>query len=246
MYRTLLLEQRGPVALITLNRPEQLNAYTVRMGEELVQVFDRLRDDDAVRVVVLTGAGRAFCAGIDLKLLSGATGEPDDAALPPLGQERMVQRFGAELFHYPKPVIAAINGAAAGIGVTMTLPCDIRLAASGARLSLPFAKLGIVPGLGSSFLLPRLVGPGQAKMLALTGKSIVAEEALAIGLVDQVFPPESLLQEAMALADAMAANPPQVVTLIKEALNAGASARSIEESVAFEHAQNTRRTQKPA
>ena len=241
MYRTLRVECRDRVAVITLNRPEQLNAYTVQMGEDLVRAFDTLRSDDSVRVVVLTGAGRAFCAGLDLNALR----ETPDPTLPALGEERLIRSFGAELFHYPKPVIAAINGAAAGIGVTITLPCDVRIAAAGAKLAFPFAKLGIVPGLGSSFLLPRLLGPGQAKILALTGKTIGAEEALAIGLVDRVVAPESLLAESLELAQAIAANSPEIVGLIKEALNAGAAATSIGDALAFEHAQNARRASNP-
>jgi enoyl-CoA hydratase/carnithine racemase len=242
MYATLRVECLDRVALITLNRPEQLNAYTVQMGEDLVHAFDTLRTDDSVRVVVLTGAGRAFCAGLDLKAL----GETPDPTLPALGEERLIRSFGAELFHYPKPVIAAINGAAAGIGVTITLPCDVRIAAAGAKLAFPFAKLGIVPGLGSSFLLPRLLGLGQAKILALTGRTIAAEEALAIGLVDRVVAPESLLPESLELAQAIAANSPEITGLIKEALNAGAAATSIGDALAFEHAQNARRSRSPA
>ena len=241
MDKTVLIERRGAVALVILNRAEQLNAYTVRMGEELVRAFDALRADATVRVVVLTGAGRAFCAGVDLKALKAAPA-PEDAGLPALGQERFVQRFAEELYHFPKPVIAAINGAAVGVGVTMTLPCDIRMAASGVKMALPFAKLGIVPGLGSSFLLPRLVGPGNAKILALTGKTILSDEAREMGLVDRVVAPENLLEEALALAGAIAENPPQVVGLIKEALNSGVAADAIGAAIAFEHAQNARRT----
>ncbi len=241
MYQTLQLECRDAVAVITLNRPDQLNAYTVRMGEELVDAFDALRSDAAARVVVLTGAGRAFCAGLDLRVAAG----PAEPGLPALGQERLIRDFAPELFDYPKPVIAAINGAAAGIGVTLTLPCDIRYAAAGAKIAFPFAKLGIVPGLGSSWLLPRLLGPGQAKILALTGRTITAEEALGIGLVDAVFAPEAVLAEAMALARTIAANPPDIVRLIKQTLNAGAAAASIGSALAFEHAQNARRGSMP-
>jgi len=237
MYHTLLVDTREGIGVIRLNRPEQLNAYTVQMGEELVHAFDALREDDAVRAVVLTGAGRAFCAGLDLRSAS----EPADPRLPALGEERLIRSFAPELFDFPKPVIAAINGAAAGIGVTLTLPCDVRYAATGAKLAFPFARLGIVPGLGSSFLLPRLLGPGRAKILALTGKTILAEEALAIGLVDAVFPAESVLAEALELARAIAANAPGTVRLIKETLNAGMGAASIAEALAFEHAQNARR-----
>lgn len=238
-YQTLRVERQDAVAQIVLNRPEQLNAYTVRMGEELVHAFRSLAQDDAINVVVLTGAGRGFCAGVDLKVLQNP--QATEADLPALGQEYFVQGFAEELYHYPKPVIAAINGAAVGVGVTMTLPCDIRIAAAGAKLALPFAKLGIVPGLGSTWLLPRLVGPGQAKILALGGATILAEEAQALGLVDRVVPADQLMAEVMALANSIAANPAPVVALIKEALNAGSAATGIAEAVAFEHQQNRRR-----
>lgn len=239
MYETIVVECQGPIAQVILNRPQQLNAYIVRMGEELVRAFQDLRDDDNVRVVVLTGAGRGFCAGVDLKALQSDTAPDQD--LPALGDEHFVQGFAVELYQFPKPVIAAINGAAVGVGVTMTLPCDIRIAAAGAKLALPFARLGIVPGLGSTFLLPRLVGPGNAKILALTGRTILAEEAQALGLVDQVVPVDCLQEEALALANTIAANPPQVVSLIKEALNAGEATGSLADALAFEHAQNARR-----
>ena len=239
MYETILVEHQGPVALVTLNRPRHLNAYTVRMGEELVKAFRALRDDDSVRVVVLTGAGRGFCAGVDLKALQAdAAPDPD---LPALGDEHFVRGFAVELYQFPKPVIAAINGAAVGVGVTMTLPCDIRIAVAGAKLALPFAKLGIVPGLGSTYLLPRLVGPGNAKILALSGSTILAEEAQMMGLVDRVVAEEALAEEALALANAIAGNPVQVVSLIKEALNVGTAGGSLADALAFEHAQNARR-----
>lgn len=241
MYQTLLLERRDAVALITLNRPNQLNAYTVRMGEELVQVFNKLARDAEVRAVVLTGAGRAFCAGVDLKVLQQSSPEEQDSELPPLGQEQFVQGFAEDLYQFPKPVIAAINGPAVGVGVTMCLPCDIRLASSEATLSMPFAKLGIVPGLGSSFLLPRLVGPGNARLLMLTGMRMNAEEALAMRLVEQVHPPAELIDAAMALAVSVAAKPPGVISLIKEALNAGQASDSIGASMAYEHNCNARR-----
>ncbi len=240
MYSTIRVEFRGPVAIITLNRPEQLNTYTVPMGEDLVAAFGQIRADSDLRVVILTGAGRAFCAGVDLVALKEP---PDEAATdrPALGQERFVQDFAYDLYTFPKPVIAAINGAAIGVGLTMTLPCDIRLAAAGARLGMPFARLGIVPALGSTFLLPRLVGSGQARILALGGQTIAAEDALAMGLVDRVFPAEFVLDEALVLASTIAGHPPGIIALIKEALNAGVTASSIAEAMAFEHAQNARR-----
>ncbi len=241
MYQTLLLDRQDRVAIITLNRPKSLNAYTVQMGEDLVHAFAALRDDDQVRVVVLTGAGKAFCAGVDLKLLRGETEAEQTAGLPALGEELFVQRFAEDLYHYPKPIIAALNGAAVGVGITMCLPVDIRLAAADAKLALPFARLGIVPGFGSSYLLPRLVGAGNARMLTLTGSAVDAETALAMGLIDRLVPRDALLAEALELAATIAANPPQVLALIKQALNAGTAAQSIGEAIAFEHDCNARR-----
>ncbi len=241
MYQTLLLEQHDSVAVITLNRPEKLNAYTVRMGEELVHAFGTIKGTESVHAVVLTGAGRAFCAGVDLKALQNSSIEDQDGDLPQLGQERFVQSFAEDLYHYPKPVIVAVNGPAVGVGVTMCLPCDIRLAASDATFAMPFAKLGIVPGLGSSYLLPRLTGPGNARLLTLTGLRINAQEALNMRLVEQVHPPEKLLGAAMTLAETMAQASPKVLALIKEALNAGASSDSIRASIAHEHNCNARR-----
>lgn len=241
MYHTLLLEHHGSVALITLNRPDQLNAYTVRMGEELVQVFDSIKHNPDVRAVVLTGAGRAFCAGVDLKVLSKGSSTEEDRDLPPLGKERFVQNFAEDLYQFPKPVIAAINGPAVGVGVTMCLPCDIRLAATDATLSMPFARLGIVPGLGSSYLLPRLVGPGNARLLMFTGMRVTAEEALAMRLVEQIHAPGTLINAAMGLAKTMAENPSGILPLIKDALNAGLASSSIQSSMAYEHACNARR-----
>jgi len=241
MYQTLLVEHHNAVGVITLNRPEQLNTYTVRMGEELVHAFDTLKQESSIRVVVLTGAGRAFCAGVDLKALKGSAPDGQNDDLPTLGQERFVQSFAADLYHYPKPVIAAINGPAVGVGVTMCLPCDVRLAASDATLAMPFAKLGIVPGLGSSYLLPRLVGPGNARLLTLAGLRVSAAEALNMRLVEQVYPAEQLLEMTMTLAESVAANPPEVITRIKMALNEGLSAESIQASIAYEHRCNAQR-----
>lgn len=241
MYQTLLLEQHESVALITLNRPEKLNAYTVRMGEELVDAFDTIKDNASVHAVVLTGAGRAFCAGVDLNALQNSAGEDQEGDLPRLGQERFVQGFAEDLYHYPKPVIVAVNGPAVGVGVTMCLPCDIRLAASDATFAMPFAKLGIVPGLGSSYLLQRLTGPGNARLLTLTGLRISAQEALTMRLVEQVHPTEKLLEAAMTLAKTMGQASPKVLALIKDALNAGVSSESIRASIAYEHNCNARR-----
>jgi enoyl-CoA hydratase/carnithine racemase len=241
MYKTLNIEKRDAVAIVFLNRPEKLNAYTVQMGEDLVAAFETLRTDEGVRCVVLTGSGRAFCAGVDLKQLQQQSGKDDDH-LPRLGEEYFVKRFAEDLYHFPKPVISAINGAAIGVGVTMSMPCDIRLAAEEATLSIPFVKLGIVPGLGSSYMLPRLLGLGTAKWLALTGKTLSSSEALSLGLVDKVVTAERLLTEALELANDIARHSPRVVSLIKDTLNQGAAAGSIGEAIDYEHAANAKRS----
>lgn len=217
-----LEERRGAVALLTLNRPERRNAYTVAMGEALTEAFRRLADEDAVRAVVLTGAGKGFCAGVDLDALRAQREGGDAGPGPRLGEEAFLREMPSELARYPKPLLAAVNGAAVGVGVTMILPFDLRLAAEGAKLALPFLKLGILPGLGSTHLLPRIVGRGRALELVLSGRSVTAEEAAGMGLVNRVVPPERLVDETVALAEAMAEADPDVVSAAKEALAFGA------------------------
>jgi 2-(1,2-epoxy-1,2-dihydrophenyl)acetyl-CoA isomerase len=183
------------------------------MGEELVAAFRALRDDDAVRAVILAGAGEGFCAGVDLDALKSE---------PRLGEGEFVRGFALELADYPKPLIAAIQGAAVGVGVTMVLPADVRVAADDARLGLTFAKLGILPGLGSTHLLPRLVGLGRALELVLSARLVPAEEACAIGLVHRVVPRDALLASAREIAEQTLACDPAALAAAKRALHAGA------------------------
>ena len=191
-YESLLYAVEGGVATMTLNRPEKLNAYTTEMGEEAVDAFRRARADDAVRAVILTGAGRGFCAGVDLEHLKAHQAGASAGKGPKLGEEDFLTTLPLELVAYPKPVIAAINGAAIGVGVTMVLPCDVRLAAASAKLGVTFAKLGLLPGLGSTHLLPRLVGRAKALELVLSARVISAAEAAEIGLVNRVVPDDQL------------------------------------------------------
>jgi len=222
-YEQVLYDVRDGVATITLNRPEKLNAYTPEMGEEVVDAFGRARDDEAARVVILTGAGRGFCAGVDLDYLKAHAAGQAPGRGPRLGEETFVRQFPLDLLAFPKPVIAAINGVAYGVGVTMTLPCDIRLAADTAKLGLNFAKLGVLPGLGSTHLLPRLVGIARALELVLSARAITAREAEAVGLVHRVVAAGSLLDEARAVAAAMAEAAPAVLAAAKAALHYGAT-----------------------
>jgi enoyl-CoA hydratase/carnithine racemase len=220
MYEHILYDEADGIATITLNRPDKLNAYIPEMGGELVEAFRAARTDEAVRVVILTGAGRAFCAGVDLEALRSSQAGSQSSKL---GQEDFLRKLPLELLEYPKPVIAAINGHAIGVGVTMTLPCDVRIAAQGAKIGLTFAKLGILPGLGSTHLLPRLIGIGRAQELVLSARVILAPEAAEMGLVNRCVPAEALIDEVRQLATQMAACDPEVLTAAKRALHEGAS-----------------------
>jgi len=223
-YECILYAVEDGVATVTLNRPEKLNAYTTVMGDEICAALDAAREDAAVRAVILTGAGRGFCAGVDLDHLRAHQQGRNAAAgrAPRLGEERLLTRYPLEMQHYPKPTIVAVNGAAIGVGVTMILPCDVRIASDAAKLGLTFTKLGILPGLGSTHLLPRLVGIGRALELVLSARVIPAAEAAAIGLVNRCVPADSLMQEARALARAMAEMRPEVLAAAKAALHFGA------------------------
>ncbi len=221
-YETIEYAVDDRIATITLNRPEKRNAYIPQMGEEVVAAFRAAREDGAVRAVILTGAGQGFCAGVDLDALKAMQAGQSTGKGPRLGEEEFVRSFPLELLGYPKPVIAAINGAAIGVGVTMVLPCDIRIASERAKLGLTFTKLGILPGLGSTHLLPRLVGLGRAQELVLTARVIEAPEALAIGLVSRVVPGEALLATAREIAALTIACDPDALAVAKRALHAGA------------------------
>jgi enoyl-CoA hydratase/carnithine racemase len=195
------LDVAGSVATITLNRPDRLNAFTPQMAKELIAAFDRTDADDAVRAVVLTGAGRGFCAGADLNRGGGATfsyGSHDHRDTGGLVSLRIYSSL--------KPVIAAVNGPAVGVGITMILSADMRLAADAARFGFVFARRGIVPEAASSWFLPRLVGISRALEWATTGRVFDAAEALAGGLVRSVHPGDELLPVAYALAAEIAEN----------------------------------------
>jgi len=207
-YEEIDYRVQAGVATITLDRPEKLNALTARMAMELLDVFDRVDEDDAVRAVIVTGRGRAFCAGADLSL--GAQTFDYDANDPrgPAPEER---RDGGgmitlRIFDLKKPIIAAINGPAVGVGITMTLAMDIRLAADDARMGFVFARRGIVPEACSSWFLPRLVGIDQALEWAYRGDVFPATEALAGGLVRSLHPAQELVPAARELAEGIAAN----------------------------------------
>ncbi len=208
-FTQILYEATDGIATITLHRPEKMNAFTNIMRRELCAAFDLIDGDDAVRAVIVTGHGdRAFCAGADLTPDSGTVFASGDA-VESLSDERVRDsggRLTLRIFDCKKPVIGAINGAAVGIGATMQLPMDFRLASSTARFGFVFARRGIVPEAASSWFLPRLVGMQQALEWCMTGRVFDAEEALAGGLVRSVHPPEDLMPAAIALAREIADN----------------------------------------
>ena len=221
MYENVRFEVADGVATVTLHRPDKLNAYTTEMGDEVYDAFGKARADEAVGAVILTGAGRGFCAGVDLEHLKAHQAGGKAGKGPRLGEEAFLKKLPLELLDYPKPVIAAVNGAAVGVGVTMILPCDLRIAAAGAKMGVTFVRLGILPGLGSTHLLPRIVGPAKARELVLTGRMFTAEDALAMGLVNEVVPGERLLERAREIAAERAASRPEVLAAAKRALRFG-------------------------
>jgi len=199
-HQEIRYEAAEGVATITLHRPKKLNAFTHVMRDELVDAFAKADEDDAVRAVIVTGAGRAFCAGADLSAgpatfdYATREGQTDEAFRDGGG------RVSLRIFEMKKPVIGAINGPAVGIGATMQLPMDIRIASSEARFGFVFTRRGIVPEACSSWFLPRLVGIGQALEWTLSGRVFDAEEALAGGLVSKVVAPDALLPAAREFA----------------------------------------------
>jgi 2-(1,2-epoxy-1,2-dihydrophenyl)acetyl-CoA isomerase len=231
-FEHILFDLSDGIATITLNRPEKLNAYITPMGEEVTRVVRDVREDDDVRAIILTGAGRGFCAGVDLDHLRvhQAGGNAAQGKGPKLGEEDFLKKLPVEMLEYPKPIIAAVNGAAIGVGVTMILPCDVRIAAAGVKLGVTFTKLGILPGLGSTHLLPQLVGRAKALELVMTAKVILSEEAERIGLVNKVVPGGELLKEAREWAALMAEKRPEVLAAAKQVLNFGET-HSMEESM---------------
>ena len=211
-YENLLVEKRGRVALVTVNRPDKMNALNVRTREEILDVFKRLGEDPDIRVVVITGAGeKAFIAGADIGEFSGKTAlEQRDVMI-------RTRAFDA-MEDCPKPVIAMINGYALGGGCELAMACDIRIASTRAKFGQPEIKLGMIPGGGGTQRLPRLIGEGKAMELTLTGDLVDAEEAQRLGLVNSVAAPEDLQARTMELADRIAAMSPIALAMAKKSV----------------------------
>lgn len=223
-YENLLIEKRGRVAVVTVNRPDKLNALNIPTRNEILAAFDELERDAEVRVVVITGAGeKAFIAGADINEFAGMTA---------VGQRAVMKgrRAFDAVEDFPKPVIAMINGFALGGGCELAMACDIRIASSKAKLGQPEIKLGIIPGGGGTQRLTRLVGEGKAMELILTGDMISADEALALGLVNHVVAPEELEAKTMELANKIAEMSPVALAMAKAAVK-NASRLNLREGV---------------
>lgn len=213
-WETVLLERDDGVAVLTANRPEKRNALNATLRRELIEALDALRADDAVRVVVITGAGeKAFIAGADVAEFAERTPVEQRSVM----EQRRVFDVVAE---YPKPTIAMINGVALGGGCELAMACDVRIAAESAALGQPEIRLGLIPGGGGTQRLPRLVGPGRALRLILTGELVPAAEALRIGLVDEVVADGALRARVLEVAGAMASYSPVALRLAKAAVRA--------------------------
>ena len=215
-YEQILFEQRGRVGIITLNRPEKLNAWTWKMAAEMTDAISACNDDGGIGAIVLTGAGRGFCAGADISGFNQAIEARESGGR---AEDRPQRRANVGFYQQSKPIIVAINGAAVGVGLTMTLPMDIRIASDKARFSMRFVRMGITPEAQSSVYLPQIVGIANALELSLTARIIDAETALRYGLVSRVVPHDDLMTEALALADEIAANPTDAATAAKQILH---------------------------
>ncbi|MBK6803045.1 enoyl-CoA hydratase-related protein [Novosphingobium sp.] len=214
-YANLIVEQEGPILWVRLNRPEVLNAYTNELGSELVRAFGQADADDGVKVVVLTATGRVFCAGADVSAGAGAFDTESGEGAKNFGARdldgradgsRADSNFVAAMMNCRKPSLVAFNGSAAGVGLTLTLPCDIRIAADSAKFGCVFTRRGLVPEAGSAWFLPRLVGLSTALKWCMTGALVPASEALAAGLVSELVPADALEARARELALEIARN----------------------------------------
>lgn len=217
LFETILYDLQAGTLTITLNRPDKLNAMTPTLLRELREAFEQAAADREVRVIVLTGAGRGFCAGADLgaasELIMAGNFSYEDSLNTTYNPLIMaIQRV-------PQPIIAAVNGVAAGAGMSLALACDLRIVAESASFLQAFVKIGLVPDSGSTWMLPRLIGVTRALELMLTGRKVSAQEALSLGLVNQVVPDADFAKTVADMAQSFAASPTKTIGLIKQAVN---------------------------
>ncbi len=219
-YETILYDVRNEIATVTLNRPAKLNAYTPQMGNELFDAFREADADPAVRVIILTGAGRAFCAGADIGSFAEDIDTRASGGTAQHNTSRMAE-FPRLMQNLTKPAIAAINGFALGIGCTISLLCDVRIAAEGVKMGVIFPRVGLMMELGSTFLLPRLIGASNAAEMMLTGRQFTAQECYRMGLLSHLVARENLIAKALEIAGEMLQCSATSLALTRRALYGG-------------------------
>jgi enoyl-CoA hydratase/carnithine racemase len=233
-YETILYDKQETIAVITLNRPDKLNAINLQMNKDLKSALNEAKNDNEIRAIVITGAGKAFCAGGDVEefasgeFLSGSKGEAEKLLIHPY-----------DLYKLPKPIIAAVNGVAVGFGTKLTHCCDITFASENASFGEFFIRMGIIPDMNGSLTLPLTVGVHKAKELIFSGERIYAEEALRIGLINRVFPYEELMPRTIEFAKDLADKAPLAISLSKQAIHK-AYERVFDEMLAIEAEYNAK------
>jgi 2-(1,2-epoxy-1,2-dihydrophenyl)acetyl-CoA isomerase len=230
-YEELIVDRDGRVATVRLNNPSKMNALSLTLTAELIHALEAIRDDASVRAVVITGEGRGFCSGADLSAGREGyeRGEPPDVSMFLDGYNRLIPLIA----QMPKPVIAAINGVAAGAGLSLALACDLRVAAASSSFSMAFVRIGLVPDSGAAYFLPRTIGMARALELSISGERIDASRAIEIGLVNRVVADDTCLKEAALLAAELGELPTAAIGLTKR-LFQEAAGRSLEDTLATE------------
>ena len=226
-YEGITLQKEAGIAILTLNRPEQLNAITLPMAYSLAGACEEIGDDKDVKAVVITGAGRGFCAGLDVSAFEHIK----KMSQTELGE--LMRLLSASIYNLPQPVIAAVNGATAGAGMSISLLCDIRIASDKAWFSSGYLRMGIIPDLGFTYFLPRLTGTAKALELMVSNEHVSAVEAERLGIVSRVVAQDELMKAAMELAEKVAAGPSLAIGLAKQAVRRGIH-NSLEQQVEFE------------
>jgi len=226
-YEGLTLDKEGGVAILTLNRPEKLNAISIPMVESLQRALDDVGKDNNLKVLIMTGAGRGFCTGMDVTAFS----QVEEKSLQEVGD--LMRNFTFPLYNLPQPTIAAINGVIVGAGLSIAMLCDLRIASEKATFTTGYARVGLIPDIGATYTLPRIVGTAKALELMITSDTFDAAEAQQMGLLSRVVPEADLMTAARELADKIAKGPSVAIKLMKQAVRRGIH-NSLEQQIEFE------------